>query len=281
MKFVYYISLLSLLLSSLTACDKLSSLIDSQADRPVEYKMLEFSREGGQCLGDPDVTKENERCAKVEVRYPEIEATPVEDMGEQLNAKIQDILLSNLDDETRPEDIEQMAYLFIQDFKKELPHGATDWSLTKEITVLFNTPEMMSFQIDESGYTGGAHGYYRRLYMNIDLDIMQEIKLSDLLLPGYEAELNVTAEKIFRKIRDIPHDADLFKAGFEFQDNKFALNDSNDHFAVTDKGLVFYFNQYEIASYADGPTEILVPYNKIQNLIDPTGLIAGFLTSEK
>lgn len=279
MKFVYNILIFIFISGALSGCDDALNWGVSDDDRTVNYQILEFSRKGGQCLGDPKVTKENERCATVKVRYPEIETTPVADMRDQLNTKIQDILLSGSIDEAKPKDIEQMAYLFIQEFKKELEHSAASWNLEKDIQVMLNTPQIISFQINESGYTGGAHGYSNTSFMNIDLDIMQEVKLADLLLPGYEAELNVTGEKIFRDIRDIPADADLYEAGFEFENNQFALSDESNSFGVTDKGLLFYFNSYDIASYADGPTEVFIPYSKIQNLIDPNGLISSFIVA--
>lgn len=278
-KFVYNISLLVFVLGALVACDESLDFENSKMDNSIKYNMVDFLRTGGECLEDPKTTEGNERCARVEVRYPEIETTPVEDMREQLNGKIQEIMLSSIDDETKPDDIEQMAYLFIQRYKKELEHGAKNWSLDKTIEILLNTPQIISFQINESGYTGGPHGYNNIYFMNIDLDIMQEVKLADLLLPGYEAELNITGEVIFREIREIPTGADLKGAGFEFENNQFSLNDKTDRFAVTDKGLLFYFNNYEIAPYVDGPTEVLIPYTKIQNLIDPNGLLSMHVKS--
>ena len=37
----------------------------------------------------------------------------------------------------------------------------------------------------------------------------------------------------------------------------------NDNFAVIAEGVLFYFNPYEIASYAAGPTELLIPFSEM------------------
>jgi hypothetical protein len=41
----------------------------------------------------------------------------------------------------------------------------------------------------------------------------------------------------------------------------------NDNFAVAKRGIIFYFNSYEIAPYAMGPTELLIPYAKLSGII--------------
>lgn len=262
-------------LSSLVGCDD-AWTFGGDSDSTISYEMIKFYREGGKCLGDPGVTEENEHCASVEISYPEIGDTPVAIMRDQLNDKIENILLSSSDAETNPESIEQLAYLFIQEYKKTANDTHANWNIKKSVKVLLNIPQLISFRIEESGYTGGAHGYSITKFLNVDTEIMQESKLSDLLLSGYEAELNISGEKVFRESRNLPPDADLEKSGFWFEGNTFALNDN---FAVTKKGLLFYFNNYDIASYADGPTEILIPYSDIQNLIDPDGALSGFLDS--
>jgi hypothetical protein len=42
----------------------------------------------------------------------------------------------------------------------------------------------------------------------------------------------------------------------------------NDNYGFTTQGIVFVFNSYEIASYAEGPTEILIPYEKIRDWLN-------------
>ena len=258
----------------LTACD--SGLGFSEQEEKIRYENSTFSRQDGACLGDPQVTEENQRCVSIKLQYPDIQSAPEPEMRKQLNQKIKALILSS-DNEVQPQSIEQMAYLFMQDYKKETLEHPANWNLEKVVEVILNTPQIISFSINESSYTGGAHGAYSQAFLNIDLDIMQSLALSDILLAGYEAELNVTGEKIFRQVKELSRNANLEKAGYWFE-RGFALNDN---FLITEKGLLFYFNAYDIAPYALGATEILIPYSEIQNLIDPNGLLAALTPEER
>ncbi len=259
---------------SLTACD--SGLGFSEQEEKIRYENSTFSRQDGACLGDPQVTEENQRCVSIKLQYPDIQSAPEPEMRKQLNQKIKALILSS-DNEVQPQSIEQMAYLFMQDYKKETLEYPANWNLEKVIEVILNTSQIISFSINESSYTGGAHGAYSQAFLNIDLDIMQSLALSDILLAGYEAELNVTGEKIFRQVKELGRNANLEKAGYWFE-RGFSLNNN---FLITEKGLLFYFNTYDIAPYALGATEILIPYSEIQNLIDPNGLLAALTLEEK
>ncbi|HLH18807.1 MAG TPA: RsiV family protein [Bryobacteraceae bacterium] len=42
-----------------------------------------------------------------------------------------------------------------------------------------------------------------------------------------------------------------------------------ENFALTDESLIFYYNTYEIASHADGPTEVEIPLSEIRDLLRP------------
>ncbi len=100
------------------------------------------------------------------------------------------------------------------------------------------------------------------------------ISLDECFNEGYETELNNIAEKIFREQNKIPAGTDLNAAGFWFEDNKFEVSD---HFAILNKGLLFYYNAYEIAPYAFGPTELIVPYNEIKKIISADGPIGSYV----
>lgn len=85
------------------------------------------------------------------------------------------------------------------------------------------------------------------------------------MINGHEADLNRIAEKEFRKVREMKPEESLEDAGFWFENNKFSLNDN---FAITEEGLIFYFNSYKVAApYAAGPTEIVLNYREFKHLI--------------
>ena len=100
------------------------------------------------------------------------------------------------------------------------------------------------------------------------------IELPDILIDGYLDELNNIAEPIFRKEKELTEDINLTEAGFWFDDDKFGVSNN---FTIGKDGLTFYYNSYEITSYAYGPTELFIPYKSIKKLIIQDGLLSGFI----
>ena len=98
-------------------------------------------------------------------------------------------------------------------------------------------------------------------------------ELKNIFKPNFEEELRKLGEDQFRLVRDLSQDEDLGEAGFWFDDNKFSLNDN---FALTEDGIRFFYNSYEIAPYALGTTDITISYDSIKNL-----LISNFQPAEK
>ena len=68
-------------------------------------------------------------------------------------------------------------------------------------------------------------------------------------------------EQIFRQVKEIPDTASLNENYFEFADDTFQLNKN---YGFRKEGIVFYYNNYEIAPYAAGPSEVLIPYERIR-----------------
>jgi hypothetical protein len=93
--------------------------------------------------------------------------------------------------------------------------------------------------------------------------LLQAINLRSIIFlkEGYEEKLTQLGEKAFRKERALTDTASLQKNYFEFPANKFTLNQN---YGFTKEGIVFYYNSYEIAAYAAGPTEVIIPYEEIK-----------------
>jgi hypothetical protein len=113
-------------------------------------------------------------------------------------------------------------------------------------------------------FTGGAHPNSLLIYTTVDLRSGRTLALTDIVDEGEEETLTMLAESLFRKIRMLGREVDLEEAGYWFADGKFQLNQN---FAFRRDGLVFYFNAYETAPYAAGPTELLIPYDSLQGLL--------------
>ena len=104
----------------------------------------------------------------------------------------------------------------------------------------------------------GAHPNSLTTYFNVraGTGVGTEIQLEDILLPNKLGELNARAEKRFREVQ-------------KNKDMKFALNRN---FGISKEGLVFYFNEYELGSHADGPTKLLLPWSDLDGLLNAEGM---------
>jgi hypothetical protein len=47
-------------------------------------------------------------------------------------------------------------------------------------------------------------------------------------------------------------------------------------FNITKDGLLITFTTYQVASYADGPQEVFIPYRELKDYLNPEGILKGF-----
>jgi hypothetical protein len=118
---------------------------------------------------------------------------------------------------------------------------------------------------------GAAHGSSTAYYLTFDLKSGNEIKLKDLLSDGYKKALTRLGEKAFLKAWG--------NDGWEFTPGRgdFFLPDN---FAITKKGLLFQYQQYEIGPYAAGMPEILIKYDQIKEFIPEGSLLNTFISAK-
>jgi hypothetical protein len=146
---------------------------------------------------------------------------------------------------------------------------AVSWEINNELTIEHNTPELLTVKYQTYQYTGGAHGSGSQLYFNLDPATGQAYRLEDFLKePAYADSLNTIAEIAFRNRYDIGNQS-LKGAGYWFQNNEFKLNEN---FTITEEGLNFLFNAYEITSYAAGTPELFIPWQSIEGIIDESSV---------
>ncbi|MBO6760471.1 MAG: DUF3298 domain-containing protein [Roseivirga sp.] len=73
--------------------------------------------------------------------------------------------------------------------------------------------------------------------------------------------------------KEIPPTESLEERGYWFENDRFELTEN---FAIINKSLIFYFNPYEIAPYAMGPTELELKLTDFVSLIKEGGVIENY-----
>lgn len=135
--------------------------------------------------------------------------------------------------------------------------------------ILFQNDLLLSYAVEYSDYEGGAHGSYRITYTNIDLNELVTISEEDLFVPNYYKELtNKIIESLMKKYEVQKPDSLLMKGFFTIEDIV-----PNNNFWLSDEGINYSFNQYEIAPYAMGVIDVTVPYSELSEILIPDGII--------
>jgi hypothetical protein len=138
--------------------------------------------------------------------------------------------------------------------------------LDRKVRVLNSGPHVIALQMDETSDTGGAHINRLTEFSNVDARSGRVLSPNDLIVPGGKATFMQIAERYFRRARGIP-----LKEPFSEQDLFFSTNRGEfvlpNAIGVAADGLHFHYNTYEVASFADGPTDFTIPYGALRGIL--------------
>jgi len=236
-------------------------------DTKIKYSIKHYEKKFGKC------DSADTGCAKVLLEYPEIKYALNSTVEDSISNCILQFLLSSYSNNQKIKSLDSMTETFFKDYENNLhdfPKYSLPWEINNTIVIVYNDRSIVSLQSEVYSFTGGAHGNGGVYFVNLNSQSGKRISLSDLLILGYKKEIDSVGEKIFRKDKELGAAENLEESGYWFNENKFTLNEN---FGIKNDGLVFYFNSYEIAPYAMGPTELFIAYSEIKNLIKEESLL--------
>jgi hypothetical protein len=225
---------------------------------PYQYTITKFVKTSKGCATD------SLNCASYVVAYP---------VFENLSPAVSKIIMAGIDAGVTMGNPEADGWTMertAEDFTKgydsfrienpEFPTGS--WYYEADVKVETFVDTLLSLSLNEEYFTGGAHGGSGKFFINIHPKTGKVFTLDNLLKQGYQSELRKLAEKEFRINNNLADTASYINNGFEFPDNKFQINQN---YGFTQQGIIFYYNSYEIAAYAQGPSQVIIPYEKIKD----------------
>jgi len=210
-------------------------------------------------------------CARISIAFPEFTAAPTRAVKDSLNGLIERWMLRPFSAETAAGSVELLMEIFLNGYEATLrsfPDYQTRWTMRRQASVVNDTAGVLSLAFFESSFTGGAHPNSLLLYAAVDLRSGRTLDLSDVVREGRQERLNTLAESLFRRTKLLGKEDDLREAGYWFEEGRFHLNQN---FALRKDGLAFYFNPYEVAPYALGPTELVIPYDSLREIVTLPG----------
>ena len=144
------------------------------------------------------------------------------------------------------------------EFKEGFPSSEQQWNASVEGEVLYQSPEIITIAMNSYLDTGGAHGNDNITFLNFDP------KTGDVLKNEAVLEMNdefiKLAETYFRKevtSEELPMEDYFFGDAFHLPAN----------IGFSEEGVVFLYNVYEIASYSQGYTEFIIPFDDLEGFL--------------
>lgn len=144
--------------------------------------------------------------------------------------------------------------------QKDFPEYVLPWEVEREVHIETDTCGLIGVRSFRFEFTGGAHPNTTVKLITFAAATGDSLLVDDVLRVGARDGLTEFGERVFRRTWHIAADSSLQDAGFWFEPDGFRLTDN---FLVSDSGLIFLYNAYDIAPYSMGPTELYLPYDSI------------------
>ncbi len=153
----------------------------------------------------------------------------------------------------------------LKDMLKDTSNDAPEpdnWDENMNSTLEYNDRGLLVFGFFSEGYTGGAHPNHYSKFLTLDLASKKILRLGDILNVdtlklGYLLESDV--RKRFNIQPGEPLDNKLMVDTIPFTEN----------FIISETGITFFYNIYELASPADGDSEYYLSYEQLGDMVKP------------
>lgn len=203
-----------------------------------------------------------DKCTHVSISIPLAESATVP--ADSINNKIFNTVRSIVYFGEKPTDgktYEEVMNSFVssyEELKKKFPADPMPaWEAVIRGSVPYISDSIINVKLNNYTFTGGAHGYEGDRSLLFNAVTGKSLEYKDIFKD--EATFKAHAEKKFREKFKIPAGKPINSTGLMFEDEAFALPQN---IFFTDKGLLLYYNAYEIASYAEQQKELLIPYSE-------------------
>jgi len=227
------------------SCKKEEAILLTFESFSEEYK--------GNCTSDD--------CANVTIDYIKLlgEKEVIDKINFTIGNSIIYFLNSTSEKRIKATTVSEAANMFIKGYendKKEFPE-LSPYEAEISISKSLITSKIISVKTEHYTFTGGAHGNSSTSFLNFDPLTGTLITTRSLL--KNKKEFTDFVEVIFRKEKNIAENESINSTGFWFENDTFRLPET---IGFSDKNVIFIYNQYEIASYADGAIELIIPLEK-------------------
>jgi len=163
------------------------------------------------------------------------------------------------------------------DAGSEIPAETQTSTLDSDYQIRLAADDLISIEFTESAYSGGAaHPNSYTTVLNYDVRNGKKLALADL----FNAKSNYVKVISDYCIKDLKQQAkkekDSMLTDDMIQSGASARAENFNAWTITKQGLWITFDPYQVAAYAAGPQQVLVPYSALKDLIKADGPISPF-----
>jgi hypothetical protein len=145
------------------------------------------------------------------------------------------------------------------------PDGPPPWQEDSTQFIAFRRGSLLVVAFSRYSYRGGAHGTHELRYSIVDTERARILGRGDIFRPGTDEELSRRLEAAARAALGLPHGAPLSSTGLLFSDRI----PPTDNIFPWSGGLGFHYGAYELAPYAAGDIEIVLPWEAVRDILKP------------
>lgn len=148
--------------------------------------------------------------------------------------------------------------------------GSEPSTLDVTYSIQSNTtiPNIVSIRLIESFFeAGAAHPGHYIDTLNYNTTTGAEISLSDIFSSSDYLNRLSSSTRLFLQ-KKIGNNLDLYP---QVSSGTEAVPENFETFILADTGIIIIFQEYQVAAYAAGVQEVLVPYSEIKDILDPKG----------
>jgi Protein of unknown function (DUF3298). len=144
--------------------------------------------------------------------------------------------------------------------------------------ILYNKCDLLSYSVSIEYYTGGAHGGHGYNNHVLYLKTGKKLNETDIFVENYDLELAQIIIDAIAEDNELSNPIELEEMGYF----NVAEIYPNNNFYVDESGITYTFNEYEIAAYVIGRTDVFLPFEKISHLLRDDSPIApiAFITKK-
>ncbi|MBO6879989.1 DUF3298 and DUF4163 domain-containing protein [Winogradskyella sp.] len=186
------------------------------------------------------------------------------ELSKTINFKIEEAIITTLSDATKKTNLESILKDFNSEFinfKKDFPDASEPvWELHIETEKIYQSDEVITLAVSTYEFKGGAHGNDKIKFLNLNAKTGEVLNQKDII--ENLKDFKVIAKSHF--VKSLDRDSEQIKMEDFFFGKPFQLPEN---IGFSDDGLVLLYNVYEVASYDQGFTEFVIPFNDVESLL--------------